>query len=208
VGLVARLMGADPVMPAAAGGTGFPGAGDPAAMLLQWGAATLWLCFKMLLIITAVMCIMAWMRLFNAVPRAQRLLTPLLRLLRLPSEVGLLWFTAAVFGISYGGAVIVAEARRQALPPESLARLHLSIGINHAMIEDPLLFLALGVPAVWLWLPRLLAAAGAVCCWELWRHVIRQRGARRPVARARPPLNETRLNAHGVRAQKNGGGLR
>ena len=30
------------------------------------------------------------------------------------------------------------------------------------MIEDPLLFLALGIAPVWLWVPRLTAALGAV----------------------------------------------
>lgn len=33
-----------------------------------------------------------------------------------------------------------------------------SIGVNHSMIEDPALFLPLGLPMFWLWIPRLVAA--------------------------------------------------
>ena len=67
-------------------------------------------------------------------------LRPVLKVMGLSDRVGLLWLTAILFGISYGGAVIVEEVRKGTLPAEDLARLQLSIGINHAMIEDPLLF--------------------------------------------------------------------
>ena len=40
-------------------------------------------------------------------------------------------------------------------------RLHVSIGINHSMVEDPALFLALGIGGFWIWVPKLVAAAVA-----------------------------------------------
>ena len=48
-----------------------------------------------------------------------------------------LWLTAALLGITYGGALIVEEVREGKLPPDRLKTLHVSIGINHAMLEDP-----------------------------------------------------------------------
>jgi hypothetical protein len=39
-----------------------------------------------------------------------------------------------------------------------LENLHISIGINHSLVEDPALFLSLGLAPFWLWVPRILAA--------------------------------------------------
>ena len=74
----------------------------------------------------------------------------------------MLWLTAAVFGLSYGAAVIVEETKANDFSREELTRLQLSIGINHAMIEDPALFLSLGIAPLWLWAPRLVAAIIAI----------------------------------------------
>ena len=60
--------------------------------------------------------------------------------------------------ISETSPVIVEETRANEYDPEALTKLHLSIGVNHAMIEDPMLFLPLGIPPFWLWIPRLIAA--------------------------------------------------
>jgi len=64
--------------------------------------------------------------------------------------------------------VIVEEVKEGALSPEELTRLHLSIGINHSMVEDPTLFLSLGLSAFWLWIPRLITAIVAVHLFFLW----------------------------------------
>jgi hypothetical protein len=80
----------------------------------------------------------------------------------------MLWMTAAVFGITYGGAVIVAETRERRLAPQQLKTLHVSIGINHAMVEDPALFLPLGIHPFWLWIPRLVTAVAFTHTYRLW----------------------------------------
>jgi len=74
-----------------------------------------------------------------------------------------------MFGLAYGGAVIVEEAKRGNLTDEELERLQLSIGINHSMIEDPALFLPFGIGMFWLWVPRLVMAIVAVRLLALWR---------------------------------------
>ena len=128
----------------------------------QWALDMTWLSLKILVIITALMVVLELMKAYRITDHALRLIRPLLRLLGLSDTVGMMWLTAAIFGISYGGAVIVEEARISHIPKGDLDRLHLSMGINHAMVEDPALFLSLGLPAFWLWVPRLVAALAAV----------------------------------------------
>ena len=82
------------------------------------------------------------------IPKVVRIIEPFLGLLGLDRRVGMVWMTAAVFGNTYGGALIVAESRERRLLPELLRTLHVSIGINHAMVEDPSLFIPLGINPV------------------------------------------------------------
>lgn len=139
-----------------------------------WGVETVILAAKILLIIMVLMVVLELMKSFDLMTVLVRRLSPVLKVMGLAPDVGFLWLAAGIFGISYGAAVIVEETRTGAYQPEDLARLHVSIGINHAMIEDPALFLAVGIGAFWLWVPRILAAIAATHLYSLWR-----RGRRR-----------------------------
>jgi len=133
------------------------------------------LCLKIFIILTAMMIVMELMRAARVIPFLARILRPLLWLMGVSQRVGILWLTAAVFGLTYGAAVIVEEARAETFEKEEIERLQLSIGINHALIEDGAVFMALGIPAIWLWGPRLVAALVVVhlyrlgVCWQLRR---------------------------------------
>jgi hypothetical protein len=126
--------------------------------LRNWAVTTLVLSTKMLAIIVAVMVVLEAMKTFNLVPVVVRIFAPVLWLMGLNRRVGLLWLTAVLFGITYGGAVIVQEARRGGFNRREIESLQLSIGVNHSMIEDPALFLSFGLHPFWMWIPRLAAA--------------------------------------------------
>ena len=136
--------------------------------LQDWLGGMLRLCTKILVIVIGVMTLIELMKEFNLVDVFVRLLAPVLRLMGLHQRAGVLWLTGVLFGLAYGGAVIVEESRDLRLSPEEVEKLQLSIGINHSMIEDPLLFLPLGVSPFWLWVPRLAAAVAAVYLIAVW----------------------------------------
>jgi hypothetical protein len=135
----------------------------------NWCVKTLVLSLQILAILVVIMTANEWMKARHLAERLARFLKPLLRMMGLNEDVGLLWLTAMLFGITYGGAVIVEEVRKGTLSAGELESLHLSIGINHAVIEDPALFLPLGVHPLWLWVPRWVAALIAVHLLRLWR---------------------------------------
>ena len=140
-------------------------------MLKNWSLETLYLCIKIFVIIMSILTLLEIMKTMGWINHIVRLLTPVLKILGLRRNVGILWVTATVFGLAYGGAVIVEEAKAGHLTKDELEELHLSIGINHAMIEDPSLFLSLGLSAFWLWVPRLIMAIIAVRLLGLWQLV-------------------------------------
>jgi hypothetical protein len=159
--------------------TGGPGPMEAAAlaanevpfleMLKSWGATTGILIAKIFFIIMAILTLLEVMKALGWVENLVWALRPFLRVLGLSRRVGILWMTAAVFGLAYGAAVIVEEAKGGGLKKEELEGLQLSIGINHSMVEDPSLFLALGLSAFWLWVPRLVMAMVAVRLLTLWQ---------------------------------------
>ena len=163
-----------PMLPQGTGGE------DPSAVILNavarpftdqlqgWLWETGVLCMQIYLIITAMMIVMELLRAARIIPKLARALRPALWVMGLSPRVGILWLTAALFGLSYGAAVIVEETRAGGFQKEEIERLQLSIGINHAVIEDPAIFLALGIPALWLWIPRLVAALVAVHVYHIF----------------------------------------
>lgn len=143
------------------------------AMVKQWGWVTLKLSVQIFCIIMPLMVILELAKIFNIITLVTRLTSPILAVMGLKRSTGMLWLTAAVFGLGYGSAVIVEETQNNEYDKDELTRLHLSIGINHAMIEDPALFLPLGLPIFWLWIPRLIAAI--VAAWLHWGYSIARR---------------------------------
>ena len=137
-------------------------------MMKSWFMATVYLSLKIFIIIMIIMILLEVMKIFNIIHHIVKLLNPLLKTMGLNQQVGLLWLTAIAFGLAYGGAVIVEETKEGNINKEDLEKLHLSIGINHSMIEDPALFLSLGLSAFWLWVPRLILAIVAVRLLEIY----------------------------------------
>lgn len=137
-------------------------------MVKRWFTDTLFLSAKIFVIIMVIMILLEMMKAFNMIHHIVRILRPILKTMGLNQVVGLLWLTAVIFGIAYGGAVIVEETKQGYIKKEELEKLHLSIGINHSMVEDPALFLSLGLSAFWLWIPRFILAIIAVRLLDMY----------------------------------------
>lgn len=137
-------------------------------MLKSWGITTSYLSLKIFTIIMSILTLLEIAKTLGWINHIIKILAPVLKILGLRSTVGILWVTAALFGIASGGAVIIEEVKDGHLPREDLEELHLSIGINHAMIEDPSIFLSLGLSPFWLWAPRVVMAIIAVRTLKLW----------------------------------------
>ncbi len=172
--VVAWVMGAENGRTLAAAPGGLPAASTWGGFVWGWMTDTLRLCLKILPVIIGVMILIELMKAFNLIDGCVRLLGPILKLMGLERRTGVLWLTGALFGLAYGGAVIVEQAQELNLDPLEIEKLQLSIGINHSMIEDPLIFMSLGLSAFWMWVPRLLAAIAAVYAVTLWSHLRRR----------------------------------
>jgi len=137
--------------------------------LKAWGLNILELLLKILGIIMVIMILLESLRASGFSGAPLRTLSPLVKLLGLSKRVVMIWLAAIIFGVLYGGAVIVEEAKRAGLTKEEVECFHLSVGVNHSMVEDPSLFAVLGLNIFWLWVPRFITAIIAV---QTYRAVI------------------------------------
>ena len=131
-------------------------------VLKAWAIDMIYLLLKILGIIMAIMILQECVKALGWLDPMLRFFRPFMRILGLSERAVMLWLTAIIFGLLYGGAVIVEEAKRGALMKGELEYLHVSIGVNHSMMEDPLLFAVLGLNLCWLWIPRFIMAIIAV----------------------------------------------
>jgi Fe2+ transport system protein B len=171
--LMAPWVGSSTIMPLPAGGlpTDHPAFME---MIRHWAWTTFQLSIKILVIIMLLLTFLELLKAFGWIHALVRALSPFLRIMGLDEKVGFLWMTAVVFGLSYGGAIIVEEAKSGHLTKDELEILHLSIGMNHSMVEDPPLFLPMGIHPFWIYVPRLVMAIVTVRLLRLWQRYARR----------------------------------
>ena len=141
------------------------------AVVKDWATNQIALLLRILGIIMAVMILLEFSEALGWTEYFVKIFRPLMRILRLSERTAILWVTSALFGLMYGGAITIDKARNGAFNKEELESLHISIGINHSMIEDPALFLALGLNPFWLWVPHLVMAIIAVQVYRIVQYI-------------------------------------
>jgi hypothetical protein len=85
-----------------------------------------------------------------------------LMLLGIPQQAAFLWIVANTLGLAYGAGIIIHHVEQGRLSAQHADILNVHIAISHSLLEDTLLFVAIGVSAGWILFPRVILAAGAV----------------------------------------------
>lgn len=149
-------------------------------MFQEWLRATFLLALKMFIIIIFCLALLEIMKKIGFIHLAIKPFIPLIRIMGLSKKAGFIWMTAVMFGLVYGAAIILEAAGEEGFSKEELEALHLSIGVNHAIVEDPILFMSLGINPFWIYVPRLLAAVAVVRVAQLL-YLLRRTISRRRV---------------------------
>jgi spore maturation protein SpmB len=137
-------------------------------MLYVWGKSTAWLVGKVIGIIIGLMVMQRILKEFGVIRWLSKVLYPALWLLGLPRETAFLWIVANTLGLAYGSAVMIEETATGEIDRRDVDLLNRSIAICHSLLEDTLLFVAIGAWALWITLPRLVLAAAAVWLYRIW----------------------------------------
>ena len=145
-------------------------------LLKDWVVDTVLLLLKILGIVMFIMVALESLKSMGWMEYLLRFFRPLMGFMGLSKQTTMMFVAAVIFGLIYGGAVIVEESRKGTLTREELECLHISVGINHSMIEDPAVFSVLGINILWLVIPKFLAAIIAVQAYRGALYIKRKAG--------------------------------
>lgn len=152
-----------PVMPEALSLTKAVEPGFSAAFF-RWLESSFWLCVKIFGIIISLMIIQRLLEEFGVLKWLSRLFAPLMHLLGLTASASFLWILGNTVGLAYGSAIMMDYAKLGKLEKKEADLLNHHLAVSHSQVEDPLLFMVIGLPVWWLILPRLILAILVV--WE------------------------------------------
>ncbi len=126
--------------------------------LTNWLQSSLILSLKVVLIITALMIVQRLLEEFGVLRWLSSLLGPVMGVMGLPRQVAFLWLVGNTLGLAYGSAVLMDYSRQGKLTERDADLLNYHLAISHSQLEDPLLFAVLGLPMLWLIIPRVILA--------------------------------------------------
>jgi hypothetical protein len=99
---------------------------------------------KLALIIVPVVVVFEVLRHMPVFSRAGNAVEPLMRGMGLTRNAAVPLFTGIFLGIAYGAGIIIRVSREKKLPKRELFLIGLFIATCHAVIEDILIFVAIG----------------------------------------------------------------
>lgn len=94
----------------------------------------------------------SWLNVFS------RWMSPITRSLGMRENTSTTLAAGLVFGLAYGAGVMIQAAKEDGVEKKDLYLAFIFLVACHAVIEDTLIFIPLGIPVVWLLIVRLVTA--------------------------------------------------
>jgi hypothetical protein len=169
----------DRLLPAAMAARPFSSAGSGihpsfTGMLAAWGVSTAKLGFKIVVVVLGVMIAQGILEEFRVMAFLSRMFAPVMKVFGLPREASFLWIVINVVGYAYGAGIIEEQVRAGRMKSQDGDLFNHHAGMCHSLLEDSVLYLAVGIPLLWITLPRILFAILVV-----WLERARRRFSRR-----------------------------
>lgn len=145
------------------------GSNDLTALLTVWASNSLLLIVEILILLSLLMIMQRILDEFGIIKWMSKTFAPVMKVLGLPESVTFLWIVAYTLGLAYGSAIMLEESENGRLSREDADLLNHHIAISHSLLEDTLLFVAIGVPAAWIIFPRIFLSMAEVWILKIRR---------------------------------------
>ncbi len=152
--------------------------GGFAAEFETWLIGMAVLCAKILVLISLLMILQRIMEEFGIIRWMSRLLRYPLMVLGIPRQAAFLWIVANTLGLAYGSGIIIDHVERGRLSARHADILNAHIAVSHSLLEDTLLFVAVGASLFWVTVPRVVLAGAVVWTKRLAEGLIAKRSRR------------------------------
>src|SRR5690554_3146049 len=137
---------------------------DPAAitsvveLLLAWLRSSLQITLLIVVIVFLLNLLYNLLEKYRLIPLLSKGIEPLLKLFGLPATTGFLWLIGYIVGLAYGGAMMMDQMKEGKVSRTDASLLNYHLAVSHSVLEDNLLFVALGVSIWWILGVRLVLA--------------------------------------------------
>lgn len=131
-------------------------------VMVLWFTSSIQVVITILLIVTVLMILHYLLDEFKLMKGLSSVFSPLMRLFGLPRDAAFLWLVGNVVGLAYGGAIMVEQMEQKKLSYAGGNLLNHHLAMCHSLLEDTIIFVAIGIPALWLVATRLFFAMTVV----------------------------------------------
>lgn len=145
------------------------------------------LLLRVFLIVVPIMVVLELFEGSRPFRRLVGLWTRALAPLGMTEEIATPTLVGFLFGIAYGSAIIIRETRRRRLRRRQVFLMSVFLSQVHAIVEDSLVFIALGAAALWVVGFRLVWAAAATALLGAAAAAVAGRRTRRHAGSATDP---------------------
>ena len=134
-------------------------------MLIFWIKGAGVLILKIVLIVSGLMILQNVLTEFKITDLISKTFAPIMKIMGLSPDSSFLWVISQIVGLTYGSAIMIEAVEKKQIKAQNAKLLNYHIAINHSLLEDTLLFVAIGVPAIWMIGPRFIIAIAVV--WSI-----------------------------------------
>ncbi len=127
-------------------------------VLIAWLITSLRISILIITVVTILMITYRLLEEYNLISKLSKSIEPLLKIFGLPKSTGFLWLIGNIVGLAYGGALMIDQMKDGKVSKAEGSLLNYHLAISHSILEDNLLFVALGVSIWWVLATRLIAA--------------------------------------------------
>ena len=127
-------------------------------VLVLWLKSSVQMALLIFTIITALNVLYKTLEHYNLITKLSKAMEPVLRFFGLPASTGFLWLIGYIVGLAYGGAMMIDQMNDGKVTRSDAELLNYHLAVSHSVIEDNLLFVALGVSVWWILGVRLAVA--------------------------------------------------
>ncbi len=127
-------------------------------LLILWLISSLKITLLIFVIVFSLNLLYNFLNHYHLIAKLSNGLKPILRVFGLPENTGFLLLIGYIVGLAYGGALMMDQIKLGKVSRTDANLLNHHLAVSHSVIEDNLLFIALGVSAWWILIVRLTLA--------------------------------------------------
>jgi hypothetical protein len=113
---------------------------------------------QLIMVVIPLMLVIQLLKEGNVLQWLSKVMRPFTRTLGLPENASLTLMAGIFFGLAFGAGVLIQAVREENLTKSDLLLLCIFLAACHAVVEDTLIFIPLGIPVIYLLIIRFIVA--------------------------------------------------